>query len=197
MILNTHKRGHIPKQAGFSLVELMVSVSIFVIVMLIAVGTLLVLINANAHAQNMSSIMSNLSFALDSMTRKVRTGDEYYCLASISNGASLPDGTSDCANGGGVIVFNDGETGERTGYRLVTVDDIGVIQKKVENGNWLALTSVEVSITEFVVTVTGTTGGDVEQPQAAFRVEGYAVRGNDQDVDFSIQTRVVQRLLDY
>lgn len=193
--ISTNKK--IQSQAGFSLVELMVSVSIFVVVMLIAVGTLLVLINANAHAQNMSSIMSNLSFALDSMTRKVRTGDEYYCLASISDGASLPDGTSDCANGGGVMVFNDGETGERTAYRFVTIDDIGVIQKKVEDGNWLALTSSEVSITNFVVTVTGTTAGDVTQPQAAFWVEGYAVRSLDDEVDFSIQTRVVQRLLDY
>ena len=75
--------------AGFTLVEMLVSLSLFTVVLTMSVGTLLVLIDANARAQNMQLVMSNLSFALDSMTREIRTGTDWYCDES-ANSPSIP-----------------------------------------------------------------------------------------------------------
>ncbi|MBX9765465.1 type II secretion system GspH family protein, partial [Patescibacteria group bacterium] len=45
---------------GFTLVELMVAVSIFAIVMMIGVGALLSLVQTNRRAQAINSVMNNL-----------------------------------------------------------------------------------------------------------------------------------------
>jgi len=68
-------------QQGFTLIEMIVSVAIFSIVATITVGALLVLIATNQQLQTEQSIMTNLSFALDSMTREIRTGTNYYCAS--------------------------------------------------------------------------------------------------------------------
>ncbi len=73
-------------QAGFSLVEMIVSLGVFSIVITIAVGALLMMIASNDQLQEEQSVMTNLSFALDSMTREIRTGTEYYCETRNSDG---------------------------------------------------------------------------------------------------------------
>jgi prepilin-type N-terminal cleavage/methylation domain-containing protein len=69
---------HTP-HAGFTLVEMIVSLALFSTVITISVGALLVLIGTNEQLQNEQSVMTNLSFALDSMSREMRTGTYYYC----------------------------------------------------------------------------------------------------------------------
>ncbi|MEL6804355.1 MAG: type II secretion system protein, partial [Bacteroidota bacterium] len=89
--------GNLAFKRGFSLIELLVSVSIYIVVITMAVGTLLVLIDANAKAQNMQDVMTNLTFAIDSMTREVRTGRGYYC-SDTDPGVSLSEfAVNDCA----------------------------------------------------------------------------------------------------
>lgn len=110
--MHIHTRG----TAGFSLIEMIVSLGIFSIIVTTAVGALLVLISANQRLQGEQSVMTNLSFALDSMTREIRTGYNYYCdMASGSSGMNGPysifnedrsqeeaigAGTRDCSGGG-------------------------------------------------------------------------------------------------
>jgi prepilin-type N-terminal cleavage/methylation domain-containing protein len=69
---------------GFSLIEMIVSLGIFAIVMTTAVGSLLVVISTNQQIQSEQSVMTNLSFALDSMTREMRMGYAYFC-ADVNN----------------------------------------------------------------------------------------------------------------
>ncbi len=77
------------KQFGFSLIEMIVSLGVFSIVVTTAVGALLVIISANKQIQNEQSVMTNLSFALDSMTREMRTGYSYYCGSVANTNASV------------------------------------------------------------------------------------------------------------
>lgn len=72
--------------AGFTLIELMVSISIFSVVMLIVIGALLMLNDANKKAQAMRSIVDNLNFAMEDMTRNIRTGKDFRCGLGISGG---------------------------------------------------------------------------------------------------------------
>lgn len=67
------------KQRGFTLIELIVSLGLFAVVVTTAVGALLILVSTNNQLQDEQAIMSNLSFALDSMVREIRTGTNYYC----------------------------------------------------------------------------------------------------------------------
>lgn len=73
--------------AGFTLIEMIVSLAVFSGVITIAIGALLMLVAANDQLQGEQSVMTNLSFALDSMTREIRTGTDYYCDSATNDNA--------------------------------------------------------------------------------------------------------------
>ena len=64
---------------GFTLIEIMVAVSIFVVVALIATGAFITANQINQKAQAIKLIMDNLNFALDSMSLKIRKGTVFDC----------------------------------------------------------------------------------------------------------------------
>lgn len=62
---------------GYTLVELMVAVGLFAIVMALSSGAYLMMIGVNREAQGIATGINDLSFALETMTRTIRTGGEY------------------------------------------------------------------------------------------------------------------------
>jgi prepilin-type N-terminal cleavage/methylation domain-containing protein len=76
------------RQSGFTLVELMVSLTLFTIVVLAAVGSLYTVNNASRRVQAMRSVIDNLNFGLESMSRTIRTGNTVVC-GGASNTTSL------------------------------------------------------------------------------------------------------------
>lgn len=64
-------------QNGFTLIEMMVSVSIFVIVAFIVVSTLLTLSYSYKKAQKLRILMDNLGFSVQSISINVREGANY------------------------------------------------------------------------------------------------------------------------
>jgi prepilin-type N-terminal cleavage/methylation domain-containing protein len=206
---------HTENQKGFSLVELMVALTIFSIIMTASIGTLLVLIDANGKAQAVSSSMTNLSFVLDSMTRNIRTGRDFYCGENFPSGKNphyYPN-PNDCDDGGsegrenGFIVFTPGfESNVRMAYRL----ENGAIQQWVDdsgstNDTWMDITSnkppAEVEITDFDLSVQGSQHaigvGDDEQPQISILLKGDVKNGLSEATTFNIQSTVTQRVLNY
>jgi len=185
--------------AGFTLVEMLVSVSIFAVVVLIAVGTLIVLINAGSVAQRSQVTAANLSFTLDSMARTIRTGYEYYCTNGVPS--SLPDGTKDCENGARTLVFTNGETGQRMAYSHDSVNDaIRQITDTPGSDSWINLTSPDLAIErmEFHVDHTDNAPGDLEQPSVRILVEGrFTGASLTEAAPFYIQTIVTSRYLDF
>lgn len=179
---------------GFTLVELLVSVAVFAVVVVIATTTLLVLVRANAEAQRIETAVSNLSFALDLMTRDIRTGYAYYCDNELGPALADEDGdlTRDC-NNSNQFAYVDGRTGERTGYRLFE-GSIQIYENSV--GTWQDLTSPQVFITDLVFDVSGSTVGDEVQPYAEVLVTGVLESGTQNETTFELQTQVSQRLLD-
>jgi len=193
---------------GFSLVELLVSLSIFSIVMLVSTGTLLIMIDINAKAQAVYSSATNLTFALDSITREIRTGYDYFCANTYAAGGvmSLQEGSRDCNNNnqGDYIAFTRERDEVRTAYRFVQ-DASGGIPGRIEanEGNgWIPLTSDDVVIETFELVVVGTESfydndsDDVVQPYTDLFIKGYVNNGLDNDTDFSIQSHIIQRRLD-
>ncbi len=182
--------------AGFTLIELMVSLTVFAIVMVVSTSTLLTMVNANAKAQALYSATSNLSFALDSMTREMRMGYHYFCKntdGSDEETVGSTNSASDCASGN-FIAFTRERDDVRMGYRLVG----GKIQQKI-SGSWSDITADDVVIDTFLLEVDETDvedDGNIKQPSANITIKGYVNNGLDTNTDFHIQTHVVQRRLD-
>jgi type II secretory pathway pseudopilin PulG len=90
------------KTTGFTLVEIMVATSIFMIIMLVALGALISSSDTAKKSQALRTAMDNVNFAMESMTKSLRMGTDYYCVLSSSS-VSLPVsiGTySDCPRSG-------------------------------------------------------------------------------------------------
>lgn len=95
---------------GFTLIEMMVSLAIFSVVAVIAAGALLRIVDSNRKAQSIQSAMSNLNFALESMTRELRQGTKYYCNSGDGTGIdgyNLAKGSCSQSNnaGGSYLAF--------------------------------------------------------------------------------------------
>ena len=185
---------------GFSLIEVLVSLSIFAVVITIAIGALMALIGANARTQNTQAVMTNVSYALDSMTREIRTGNDFFC----GTDTTLPkSGTSpqDCSSGGSAFAFNEGgksltagfPSTSRIGFRL----NDATIERRLGTGTWDPVTAPEIEITKLRFVVTGTTRGDTVTPTVTIFVSGTAGEKSDKSqVGFNIQTTIAQQLLD-
>src|SRR3990167_5943475 len=75
-------------KGGYTIIETMIAISLFLVIIMAGMGALL---NANLlhqKAQNMRSIIDNLSFITEDISRNLRTGYNYYC---ISGGYTLSD----------------------------------------------------------------------------------------------------------
>ena len=184
-------------ERGFSLIEIMVAVSLFAVVMTISVGSLLSLIEANRKAQALNSVINNLNFALENMSRNIRVGNTYHCSTSTSVPANL-DTTQDCSNGGVLFAFegNSGDTAspaDQIVYRFIN----SRIEKSIDGGTtFVAITASEVTIDEMKFYTVGTTRGDTSQPRVVMTIQGTAGISSRAQTSFNLQTTVSQRVLD-
>lgn len=204
-------------QRGFTIIEMIVSLGVFSIVITIAVGALLMLIATNQQLQSEQSVMTNLSFALDSMTREIRTGTHYYCassgningiFASSYNLDTLGDSYRDCTAGRGGrihgIAFNEGgnsitESNERILYYFD--EDDGKIYRRVGSGSPESITSTGIFIKDMYFYVAGakplSAGNPDHKDQASVTLFIEASETDDPGAEsYYIQTTVTQRTLD-
>ena len=65
-------------QKGFSLVEIMVSISIFTVIITTGMGALLSITRTYKISKDRTAVINNIHFALESMIRDIRIGDSYY-----------------------------------------------------------------------------------------------------------------------
>jgi len=198
------------KKSGFTLIEIIVSLALFSVVITIAVGALLILIASNRQLQNEQSVLSNLSFALDSMTREIRTGSNYFCLSSgsstygpsagsqifnknqlLDDGVTAPvadceDGdTSDLAFHG--IAFNEGGDSVTSGIasnRIVYFFDRGDgnLYRRLSGQPAESIVSAGIFIREADFYVTGSSRTDGIQPRITIVLQAYNSRA-DSDAD--------------
>ena len=102
------------KNRGFTLVEMIVSLAIFSVVAVIAIGALLKVIDANSKAQSMQSAVTNINFAMESMSRDLRTATDYTCDSAANTPRSLST-VIPCqiSSGKSYIAFNSSRTASR------------------------------------------------------------------------------------
>jgi prepilin-type N-terminal cleavage/methylation domain-containing protein len=160
------------RAAGFTLIELLVSIGLFSIVVIIVVGAVSSVINANKQAQVITSVVNNLNFTLESMTRAIKTGEidsGFVAAATCQSAIDLID-----ARGRSVAYSLDGSA------IALTV-----------NGATSPITAPEIDVESLRFCPLA---GD--QPAVLFTVSGVMeLSGGSTRSEFHVQTTVAQRAL--
>lgn len=184
---------------GFTLIELMVSVSLFAILVAVSIGSLVTIYNSNRKAENMQIAMDNLNLVIEKMSRNIKFGKYYYCSSGTPTYYSEEDAenrdVSDCASGRDSFYFyNDDD--ELVGYRL----NNGVIEESVESDTvsqpFTPLTSDQINIDNLSFFALGALNGDNQQPRVSIVISGTVGEDQKEESEFNIQTSVSQRELD-
>ena len=181
---------------GFTLIEMLVSVTIFSIVMVIALGSLLAMSESDRKAQTLKSVINNLNFSLDSMSRTIRIGNSYHC--DIAQGTATA--VRDCASISASSLAFRSSSGETVGYclsgnairRAVTS---GVLASSCADTSYSSITSPEVRINSLSFYVTGAETAGI-QPKVIILISGVVTVTGTRSSTFNLQTSVTQRLYD-
>lgn len=182
------------KTSGFTLIEVLVSISIFSIVMLIATGAVFTIVESNKKTHSLKSVMTNLNFALESMARDMRVGFNYRC-----------NGAGDCITGGTTFIYkanrdvdgdgfyNSADSNDQIEY---TVSGERLTKRIYSNGQAaVPVTASEIHILSMNFYLVGTSSSDGKQPKVLITIQGYAGSGKTRS-DFNIQTTISQRSID-
>lgn len=174
--------------SGFTLVEMIVAVFIFTVVMLIAVAALVSVLDANRRAQATKSVMNNLHFALESMTREIRTGTNY--AAATPEQFSFTD-KDDCD----ITYALDDTDGDGNDEIVRTVSAMSIECPKQSTSN-VPVTATEVVVETLGFYVSGVEINDETQPNVKIILRGVAGNTQRTRVPFDLQTFITQRFLD-
>jgi prepilin-type N-terminal cleavage/methylation domain-containing protein len=170
-------------EKGFTLMEVMVSVTIFTIIVTIGMGALITIFKTLQKTRADRQTIDSISFVMDTMTRRIRTGKEY---------------TSSDAGGG--IKFIDQENVSVSFYKDSDSEGnsrIYMIDGAFGNQNDpVDITPENFTVKDFELTIIGTDPSDGIQPMVAINLKG-VVRNGQQESQLAVQTIVSQRLLDF
>lgn len=208
-------------QSGFTLVEMIVAMAVFSIVMTITVGALLMIIVTNQQLQSERTVMTNLSFALDSMTREIRSGTRYYCgdanNRSVSVGGyrifkdgenitSMSDDAKDCHNGSNQNRNISGIAFLEGGQSITNAPDTRIVYffdkndhklyRRISGGVAQSIVSSGIYIEKAEFYVTGSepqTTNDNTQPTVTIYI---MAREASSTIPYELQTTITQRTLD-
>jgi len=180
-----HSSFMLRKSEGFTLIEMIVSVSIFTIVVFVGVGALLNISDANRKSNAIRAVMDNLNFSMESMGRNIRTGYSYSCSDSGV-------GSGNCPTGGNQIDFTD-QDGIEVKYRYDSTNKGIMISEN--GGPFLNITAPEVRIEDLTFYVTGV-GADDRQPKVVISINGVAGLKEKHQTSFTVQTTISQRAVE-
>ena len=103
------------KNSGFTLLEMIVSMGIFTIVAVIAVGSLVRITSLNRQAQSMQAAINNINYILESISREMRVGSEYYCVDASSYNGGENLGNKECNAGSKGVLFKSSKIKAKSG----------------------------------------------------------------------------------
>lgn len=172
------------RKAGFTLIEMLVAVFVFSVIMTIATGAIFSIVSANKTSQALKSVLDNMSSALDSMSRDIRYGGNYF--ASSEKEFSFED-----RNGNPVIYVFDPPN---LSSSLLPDEAVFRCDGSISDRTCFRLTAPEVHVRKMSFYVKGEDAGDQSQPRLLMIIDGYAKAGSAQ-TDFNIETMVNQRNL--
>jgi len=188
---------------GYSLIETMVAISIFMIIVTTGVAAILNVNYINRKTKDMRSIMDNLSFIMEEMSRNIRTGYNYHCelagspLSNITTPASCQLGYA--------IAFEEarGDQNLDSDQWVYRVQGYPLkLSKSIDGGvTFTDLNVPEITLDSnsgFMVLGAPPPGDpyrDTNQPMVVIRLSG-KISHQGIETPFSLQTTVTQRVVD-
>ena len=196
IVRNSKKLNH-----GFTLLELVISVSIFSLVVVAAVGIMISVFAAQAKAVAVKNVLDNARFSLELMTREMRTGSDIKYTADPPSGCPR--------NGLEFTSYNQGSPQERFYYLEDTDGDtrpdaiMRVAMPSAGNVDCSAVppqqfTSEEIIIDSWKLQLRGNAIGPTDgQPRVTL---GFVMHSRDSrfgtQTRIDVQTTIVPRLRD-
>jgi len=173
-------------RSAFTLMEMLVSLTLFMVVTTIAVGSFTVVLRGQRHALAVQATQDNASVLIESMARDIRTGFNF----TIPAGNIIPG--SPGIHGTALAFTND--EGVAVVYRLNNAN----LERSSNGGvSFQQISATKVLLTNFRFVLQGTTPGDNRQPTITIiaRFENIGIRPEEQ-VAIDISTTLTQRELD-
>ncbi len=201
-------------RAGFTLIEMMVAVALFSVVMVISVGVLISVVNASRRAEAVQAVIDNLDFALDDMSRTIRTATTYHCMTDSSlNTIGIPNDCTDTP-GSEIAVEPYGGDPSKTDQVLYEFASKiacgsenfvgGCIRKSTDGGaNFNTITSPTIDIKKLSFYVIGSCPKsnnlrcttDSLQPRVTMLLQGQ-ITYQSSVIELKLETNMTQRLYD-
>ena len=194
---------------GFTLIEMLVSLSLFTAAFFIATSAFLSVVNADRKSRGTRIATDNLNLMLEDMSRKIKTGSSYSCGGN--------PGVADCSTPQSVFAFTD-QNNVRTiykrgvGFGAITAGTAasgcgpgagykstqGCVLRSDGGAAFLPSTSPEIDITNLSFYVSGSAPWpDTKQPVTVVSLDGSLGSQASAQVDFKIQTAITQRSYDH
>jgi prepilin-type N-terminal cleavage/methylation domain-containing protein len=183
--------------SGFTLVELLVAIALFSILVSIAAGGFVRALRSEREVSSMMSAESNISIALEEMTREMRTG--YLFCHDIGSTSPSPSCSCSSPTGQPPWTCQSLEFYNVAGEKIDYVLQDGVLERSdgAENGGALTpLTSSNVSTTYLGFTLFGNLETDTWNPRITVAV---SVEPSDSTISWSaanLETTVSARTFD-
>lgn len=170
-------------EKGFTLMEVMVSVTIFTIIVTIGMGALITIFKTLQKTRADRQAIDSISFVMDTMTRRIRTGKEYVS-SDAGGGIKFVD-----QDGVSVSFYKDLDSEGNS--RIYMIDGaFGNQDDPVD------ITPESFSVEGFDFDIIGTDPSDGIQPMVTINLKG-VVKNGQQESKLSVQTVVSQRFLDF
>lgn len=167
---------------GFTLMEVMVSVTIFTIIVTIGMGALITIFKTLQKTRADRQVIDSISYVMDTMTRRIRTGKDFQD-SDIGIGIKFVD-----QDGYTVQFYNDVDNGISRIYMIDGSSDTEVLPVDITPENF--------EVDGFIFEIIGTNPSDDVQPVVAINLKGIVINGQ-QKSKLAVQTIVSQRLLDF
>lgn len=191
------------KNSGFTILETMIAVSLFIVVVMVGMNALLNTNVINQKSQSLRSIMDNLSFIMEDMSKNLRTGYHYQCFRRGVD-TTLSSGTlgspRSCADGWALSFEPAGGSTASNADQVAYSLSGGKIFKSIDGITtaMIQLTPDEVvinSISSFSVLGAEPPAGNKQQPLVTIRLIG-TITVKNVVTPFYLQTSVSQRFID-
>lgn len=192
-------KNNLKTNKGFTLIELMVSTAIFTFVMTVGVGSLIVSSDSARASQKLRTAVDNVNFAIESITRELRTGTYFYCSSNTVTMSNVSE-VGDCSSGGTIVAFKPQVipgSPDRIAYKRELRADGTYTLKKIEYispGPYteaeVVSPDVDVQVLKFYVN--GSLLNDNVQPSVKILMKG-VVKLKGVDTPFYLQSLASQR----